>query len=295
MTGEVEHWMSFPPPPGGEEPVMVREDRPCLQCGYNLCGLPVAGNCPECGTPVVNSLRGNLLRYTAPEHLEALHKGVVLVMSGVIAGLLGTVGIIVLQIVSGFVARGPGLPNPTLKVISDSIDLVASGIGLLGWWLLSAPDPSLIGEDRSISSRKLVRAMVIVRVGSALLAFTLQILVLSPAVGPPTVANSALGLNVAAAVIAGVAWIVLFFAAMKYIQWLAYRVPDRSLRDGARRFVWLGPLIYVAGAVCFGLGPLVAMILYLNILNQLRAALKRTGEDAALERVIAAARAATPA
>ena len=28
----------------------------CVQCGYNLTGLTIGGNCPECGTPIEVSL-----------------------------------------------------------------------------------------------------------------------------------------------------------------------------------------------------------------------------------------------
>lgn len=31
---------------------MVQSDRPCERCGYNLIGLPLAGRCVECGTPI---------------------------------------------------------------------------------------------------------------------------------------------------------------------------------------------------------------------------------------------------
>lgn len=43
---------------------MVAEDRPCRECGYNLRGLFIGGNCPECGRIIAfgrRELQGNLI------------------------------------------------------------------------------------------------------------------------------------------------------------------------------------------------------------------------------------------
>jgi hypothetical protein len=39
------------------EPPPIDVDLPCAACGYNLRGLSVAGRCPECGAPVIESVR----------------------------------------------------------------------------------------------------------------------------------------------------------------------------------------------------------------------------------------------
>ncbi len=38
-------------------------DLKCKKCAYNLRGLREDGRCPECGTPVGLSTRGDLLRF----------------------------------------------------------------------------------------------------------------------------------------------------------------------------------------------------------------------------------------
>lgn len=64
---------------------VVCGDRPCLTCGYNLRTLPLAGQCPECGTPVaVTPATANLL--AAPrDHLQWLRVGAVLMLIAVVA------------------------------------------------------------------------------------------------------------------------------------------------------------------------------------------------------------------
>jgi cytochrome b561 len=44
------------------EPVVIDSDLPCAICGYNLKGLSVDANCPECGQSVARSYTPDLLR-----------------------------------------------------------------------------------------------------------------------------------------------------------------------------------------------------------------------------------------
>lgn len=69
---------------------MIAEDRPCRSCGYNLRGLFIGGNCPECGRTIGGGRRerqSNLI--DAPKSwLLALSAGLWL-MCGAWLGLLG--------------------------------------------------------------------------------------------------------------------------------------------------------------------------------------------------------------
>jgi|GEM_PF-2655449 len=65
-------------------PRIIPQGRPCIGCGYNLFGLNPDGNCPECGTLVANSLRGDLLEHCGPEYLAALHAGVFWILASVL-------------------------------------------------------------------------------------------------------------------------------------------------------------------------------------------------------------------
>jgi hypothetical protein len=276
----------LPPPSPDDEPPrgMVEGDRPCLQCGYNIRGLYLDAHCPECGVRVADSLRGNLLRYASPEYLESLHRGVVLVMAGLVAGVIATVGVITLAIALS-VASGGGKADAGIELAASVVGLGTSLLGLLGYWLLSAPDPGLIGVDKAMSSRKLLRGAVAASVATALLSFVFTIINYFHLIGGPlALSNPTSIIKGLISLCAGVAWLVQFFAAMKYVQWLSRRVPDPSLHAEAGRFMWLGPLIFVLGYLCVGLGPLIALIFYLVILNNLRMHLKRVRSDAAIER-----------
>ena len=55
---------------------IVSQDFPCRKCAYNLRGLPSNGTCPECNAPVEISISGDLLRYSDPNYLESLRRGI---------------------------------------------------------------------------------------------------------------------------------------------------------------------------------------------------------------------------
>jgi serine/threonine protein kinase len=51
----------------------------CVGCDYNLCGLSRDGRCPECGVPVAESLRPELLQFADPMWLKTVSRGAKLV------------------------------------------------------------------------------------------------------------------------------------------------------------------------------------------------------------------------
>ncbi len=50
-------------------------DLHCVRCGYHLRGLAEDGTCPECGTAVARSMRGDLLSAADPAWLRRIYRG----------------------------------------------------------------------------------------------------------------------------------------------------------------------------------------------------------------------------
>ena len=53
-----------------DRPHFVNDDAPCVHCKYNLRGLPFTGSCPECGRPVLDTVRLSV-RWPRPQTPEA--------------------------------------------------------------------------------------------------------------------------------------------------------------------------------------------------------------------------------
>jgi hypothetical protein len=192
----------------------VPGDAPCRKCSYNLRGLTYGGRCPECGTPVGLSIHGDLLRYSDPEWLLKLARGLSFILWGILVA-------IVVGIVGGFVSNDPALHH--------WLGIFGGAMGFYGAWLLTEPDPSGLGEAQYATSRKLVRVALAVGLGGSLLealTATLQ------------VPQEASGMFALVAVLAGIVAVVGEFAKFIYLEKLARRIPDEALARRARVLRW---------------------------------------------------------
>jgi FtsH-binding integral membrane protein len=234
-----------PPPPFAalyQQPVdpnaTLDRDAPCRKCAYNLRGLSAAGRCPECGTPVGLSIHGDLLRYSDPQWLEMLVKGLTFILWGIVV-------VIVVNVLGGLV-RTPIPPS--------WIGIFAGLLAVYGAWLVTEPDPSGLGEAQYATSRKLVRAALLVGLGHQVLEAISNTFVLPEWLRPTLVIIG---------IAAGLAGVVGEFAKFVYLEKLALRLPNDQLARRARviRFglgITLAALVVFAGIAAIagpGTGP----------------------------------------
>jgi hypothetical protein len=244
------------------QPDAVYTDQHCISCGYLLRGLNPSGTCPECGTSVAESLRGDLLFYRNIEYVRTLKKGLSYILNGILL-------YIILIIVSLFAAQvAAGLATPVnIQLLSSGGSLGISILILVGWWLFTNQDPG-VPLHAEPKARKITRIAVIASVVTALLSFLTQgllafvsselLLLLSGLVGLVSLA----------------AFVTQFFAGMLYCRGLSRRLPSEKLYKRAKSRMIACPIWATVGLFLFGLGPLIALVLYWNYLDMIRKALK---------------------
>lgn len=241
-------------------------DVPCRNCSFNLRGLSPESNCPECGTPIWRSIRGNLLIYAGADYLSSLSRGLNCILIAALLQLAVLVTGIAVTVVAIASMAAIGLTPPAnLNVIIAAATLPITMLTLYGWWLFSAPDPGVHEGDRGDRPRRTVRGATIVLAAASLLSLLAQ----SFALLSPELQLVAGGVSV----IASVAGIVQFFASILYVRWLAPRFPSPSTEKQASQYLWLLPLIYILG-MCVIVGPFVATIMYFLFLNRVRLLLR---------------------
>ena len=195
----------------------IAVDHQCKRCAYNLRGLREDGRCPECGTPIGLSTRGDLLCFASPDWVDKVAHGLTIICWMLLVGVVGGVlSIVASRLISPVVGQGVAL-------------LAALG-SYYGVWLLTEPDPGGIGEDPHLTARKVVRLTLIVGLCSQALGL-LQV----SAAGLPKVVEQLLWLLIA---VAGLVGLVGEFAKFNYYAALARRVPDDALAKRVRFLKW---------------------------------------------------------
>jgi hypothetical protein len=195
---------------------VVVADLPCRQCAYNLMAQPVTGRCPECGAPVGVAVHGDLLRYGEPAWLRGLSKGATLAFVGVFAAIFASVA-------GGVVA------SFTTPLIAPVAAFAGGLVYVWGAWLLTAPDPSGLGEDKYGRSRQIIRVALLV----GALDSIIDAILVAAAPRPD--------LRLTLQIVSGVVNLVNLvgqFATFWYLRRLVLRIPDPGLAGLARVVFW---------------------------------------------------------
>lgn len=195
----------------------VPEEALCRRCGYALRGLTIHGRCPECGTSVGWSIRGDLLRYSDPDWVERLARGTLWIIVGVLGGLLASI----------IVASFGGLAEPgASEAVAWVLSIGASLVALVGYWLVTTPEPWITAEA-AFSVRHLARWGVVAGFLGGLVPDWTTV-----ATGPAFSVVAILSL------ILSLGGFVGFIALFVHARRIARRVPDARLASHTSVVMW---------------------------------------------------------
>jgi hypothetical protein len=160
-------------PADGVGDAEVERDLPCIRCQYNLRALRGDGRCPECGLPVMATLRRNVvLSETDVRWLETLRRGAYFLAASMV--VWGVATFILVQTHSGgFVAAPLILSGPRTWPLpfawgerqTDAIQtvllpgLAALVLYTIGIWHVAAQEPALRRVERDITWRRVLLAL----------------------------------------------------------------------------------------------------------------------------------------
>lgn len=229
----------------------IEEDTNCVRCGYNLRGLDLNGQCPECGTAVMRSVQGGYLRDCDPAWVERVASGIGLILWSV-ACLFAAV-----------IAGGLSEASPTGGEAIYGIVLLASTfafavLALWGSFRFSARDPGKREHHAGLDARVLFRTTAIVQAALMLMAGLSELI--SPSMDPV--------FGVLIAITGVVGWI----ASLTYAEELARRLPNERLARSTRttnRWVKISVLLPIS--------PIVA-IWCLFLMREYRRQLRQTAQ-----------------
>jgi len=227
----------------------VLDDLLCNHCGYNLRGLFLKGRCPECGTEIARSLRGDLLSAADPVWLGRVNQGHVYVTVGYVGFFLFVVAVPTVLGWVGFgmrMAGGTGISGLVKSVlnlvgIAGSLTLVLTGV--LG---ITGLDPRLSLTEQPMALRRIVRGAAIAALLTAVLNCSLQLSsMMGRGVHPIITGVSSGTLLVASA--------FTLVVASLYLARICERIPDPKLagkiRSAVRAFVYVLAITAAAKAL----------------------------------------------
>ncbi len=216
-----------PPSDHNEEP----SDPLCVHCAYNLRGLASDGRCPECGTSIARSIRGDLLWQADLAWLTRVSGGFTLTKDCFVTWLAGLAAGLTERLVLG----SSEVSNFLEPVWATTIATLL----LVGIFRVMTPDPRLSLREQPIALRRIVRLAAI----AALLLGVSMFIPFSKSTGAASILSDTFA----------VVMVFTFVAATYCLVHLAERIPDAELakrtKTSTRRF-----------AVCFAVGMVFTRI-----------------------------------
>lgn len=204
----------------------IDQDLTCVHCGYNLRGIDPKTRCPECGTPVGRSARGNLLEFSDPAWVERVARGMTWITVAIGAEILWAViqGMAAANLSTGGVSTSQ--QEVLFKLLHQAFELIMLG----GFWLFTVQDQA-DPTDEITSPRQIARyALTAAIIGSVIAALV------GTTSGPAGTTSPAA--SVAVALCLRLARLVGLTAIFTYASNLALRIPDKPLARQTRIVMW---------------------------------------------------------
>jgi hypothetical protein len=199
---------------GNLEPVsgVIADDLHCRSCGYNLRGLSDSGRCPECDAPIDRSSHGDLLHYSDPRWLWTVARGFRILNFSIALGLLALIGIVIFGRVAG------------LRWVMPASILMVGTVMAVGIWLATEREPAAADQEPVLSSRRLVRSLVLAAIllqagGIAIASWSRS-------------SSASVRLAALAMIIGGL------ICGFRYAASLGRRIPDSLLVAQTRGIIW---------------------------------------------------------
>lgn len=265
-------------PDGGDGRTPIAGDLQCSRCGYSLSGLRAGDSCPECAMSIHRSLRGNALVNSDPKYVVTLARGAFIAEWTVILNLLLIVG-------SMFIATSVNVASfgAALDVAMVCLNIAS----LIGWWMLSAPDPALGDHNPGQGARKTLRVALVL-----MILITVFNAVRNASPPPGAVIRGAVSLIDLLSLALPILWLVKVYASLAYLAALESRLTSAELGPNiAGSFLALnwsvalsvGIIVAAFIAPCFAIIIVLALfgcllwflVRYVGMLESARSTLKR--------------------
>ena len=207
-------------------------DLPCVRCAYSLTGLPLDAVCPECGTPISNTITGDRLEFADADYLASLTKGATLLNRATTCILVLIISLLLLAI--GFAIAWEMIGTPIgeqFEGVGTFLVLAWILFSMVLWFLgslhLLTPDPHAPEPPNVASARSTARF-------TAKIAFISSALIIIAQLAYQAFGGDAVFFG-PALLLPGIAFFFHFQAMCTHTRFLAGRIPDPKLVKTIRR------------------------------------------------------------
>jgi hypothetical protein len=239
--------------------------RTCVTCRYDLRGTATSAKCPECGTPVEDSLRGFLFCYAPAHYRRRVERGLSIMLPLIFSQIL----LLVLSLVSLLrVNDSFGITTQQASQDDQMLFWVACVGCLLAGFIFAAPPVGFAPAEVQASGRGVLRLVTLFAIVPVCI-----VLGFSSVVSRGELRFAAAGdlgwyfeFMYAASLFSQILLCVHVWATCRYSAWLFFRVADTQGERRAKLFSWLLPGIALAGFVA-GLVPVLELLVNIGFVQ----------------------------